>query len=234
MSTFPPEPVSSHGSGGGSGAGRAAAPPADASVRILRRARSMVGTNFHAGQKEQCAAFVRAVYSTEGIRLPIAKRPPDLHLLPPGEGVGEAHANSLAGEEIGAKIPENQARPGDIVLYKNTYGSYKPGVITHVAIYAGNSEIIHRPTAARPVCVERLHYAQIAEIRRPFALGHAAALSNSHSTKIFLHDGRMSALRDGAEVNRMEVRIQYRNGAMRIFIDGKEVRAKNLELQIFG
>lgn len=221
-------------SGSGSGSGRGAAQPATPAEKIYRRARGMVGTNFHAGQKEQCAAFVRAVYKAEGIRLPVAKRPPDLHLLPAGEGVGEAHANSLAGEEIGSKVAEGQARPGDIVLYKNTYGNYKPGVITHVAIYAGNSEIIHRPTAAKPVCVERLHYAQIAEIRRPHVLGATSTAPSSHSVKLFLHDGTSSALRDGAEVIQMDIRIQYRYGMLHIFVDGKEVRAKNLELQIFG
>lgn len=231
MSSIEPEPVGSH-SGGGSGSGNSTDPMAE---RVYRRARKMVGTAFRPGKKEQCAAFVRAVFEAEGIRLPVAKRPPDAHLIPAGECISEAHANSLSGDEIGQKVPENQARPGDIVLYQNTYGDYRRGVITHVAIFAGNGEIIHRPTFAKPVCVERLHYATIAEIRRPRALISAGNVAvASHAAKIFLHDGRASALKDGVNAPHMDVRIQYRGGAMHVFVDGHEVRAKVLELQIFS
>jgi hypothetical protein len=37
----------------------------------------------------------------------------------------------------------SQARPGDMVFFQNTYGSWEPGTITHVGIYAGNGQMLH-------------------------------------------------------------------------------------------
>jgi len=36
-----------------------------------------------------------------------------------------------------------QARPGDLVFFHNTYGSWDPGTITHVGIYLGDGKMLH-------------------------------------------------------------------------------------------
>jgi hypothetical protein len=200
---------------------------------VAAEATKRVGRSFRPGQTSQCANFVRDVFQATGITLPVVSRPTDLHLLGPGVALGPGYANSLAGPEVGPLIPPAQARPGDIVLYANTIPGYAPGVITHVAICAGNGRIIHRPTSDKPVCEEDMRYARIAEIRRPKALGGAGtpAAGGDVRVKIFFHDGRMQAYKDGRPVAHLSVRIEA-GGRLSVAVDGKPLTAKALRLEV--
>ena len=43
-------------------------------------------------------------------------------------------------EKFGEDISE--AKPGDLVFFKNTYGDWPEGTITHVAIFAGDGKLL--------------------------------------------------------------------------------------------
>lgn len=64
---------------------------------------------------------------------------------------------------------QNQLRPGDMVFYQNTYGSWEPGTVTHVAIYVGNGEIVHQPTAGKGVVRSKLDTSNVAYYGRSYA-----------------------------------------------------------------
>lgn len=117
---------------------------------VARVAEQWVGQHFRPGQKEQCAAFVRAMFLKVGIDLPNAANPSDRRLIPE-EPLGPGYANSFAGDEVGPKVPFTGLLPGDIVMFRNTYGNYPRGVITHVGIYVGGGMMVHRPTSDRTV-----------------------------------------------------------------------------------
>jgi len=130
-------------------------------------------------------------------------------------------------------VQQGQHRPGDIVMYANTYGNYRPGVITHVGVVSGTSKMIHRPTKDQPVMEDSLNLFHIAEIRRPRALGSAAHSPTSHAVKIFKHDGKASAVKAAVPVSGLEVKITIRGGVVRATVDGMEVNPASLELQMF-
>lgn len=135
---------------------------------IVSIAKEWIGFNFHPGQREQCAAFVRDVINEAGFEIGCTKNPSDLSLLTTGSTLAPGYANSFAGDDIGLKITKiSDLKEGDIVLFKNTYGNWKDGVITHVGIYIGNSEFIHRPTSSKPVQKDNIiNYGNFAEGRR--------------------------------------------------------------------
>ncbi|MBA3975354.1 MAG: hypothetical protein C0504_14200 [Candidatus Solibacter sp.] len=197
---------------------------------VVNRARSWVGRHFQPGKKEMCANFVRHVFSEAGIPLGEAKRPTDAGLLPQGAPLGPGYANSLAGGEIGEKVAPGAHQPGDIIMFMNTYGNYKEGVITHVGIITGSDEFVHRPTMSKPVSRDALSWGRIAEIRRPKSM--AAAKAGGQSAKVFVHDGKACAIRSGHAVSHLNVRIEYGKG-MRVYVDGREVHPSSMEVQIF-
>lgn len=125
------------------------------SSAAARIAEAWVGTDFHPGQTEQCAVFVRHVFRKAGIDLPVAKHPTDWEQTK-NQAQGPGYANSFAGDEVGRRITRiADLRPGDIVMWRNTYGDYARGTITHVGIYVGGGMFVHRPTSTRPV--EKAH-----------------------------------------------------------------------------
>ena len=113
---------------------------------IATKVLAWVGKEFRAGQKEQCCYFVREVLNEAGLSPGVTKSPSDKY-LPTGEG----YANSLAGDDIGKKISRKDLLPGDLVFFKNTYGEYPEGTITHIGIYTGDGYFVHRSTSAKPV-----------------------------------------------------------------------------------
>jgi hypothetical protein len=113
---------------------------------IASKALEWVGKEFNSGMKEQCCYFVRAVLSQAGLNVGVTQKPSD-NFLPTGRG----YANSLAGDDIGKKVFRKDLQPGDLVFFKNTYGDYPEGTITHIGIYTGSGFFIHRPTSSRPV-----------------------------------------------------------------------------------
>jgi cell wall-associated NlpC family hydrolase len=117
------------------------------SSKALSIAIDWTGKDFNPGQNEQCAYFVRKVFLLAGINLGVTTEPSDNYFP-----TDESYANSLSGDDIGSRIDEiSDLLPGDLVFFKNTYGEWPDGTITHVGIYCGNEEFIHRSTIAGPV-----------------------------------------------------------------------------------
>jgi hypothetical protein len=115
-------------------------------AKVVEIAEGWVGKDFNPGAKEQCAYFVRAVLEEAGIAIGVTQQPYD------GFTSSEGFANSFFGKDVGKLIEDSsQLQPGDLVAFANTYGDYPSGTITHVGIYAGDGQIIDRPTASKPV-----------------------------------------------------------------------------------
>jgi cell wall-associated NlpC family hydrolase len=121
-----------------------------AGAKIASTARTWVDRDFRSGQTEQCMYFVREVLHQacgSGLSSFTVSRAWDN--LETGPGL----ASSLAGNNAGTRINSpGQLQVGDIVFFKDTYpGDWPLGTITHVGIYVGNGNLVHRPTAAKPV-----------------------------------------------------------------------------------
>jgi cell wall-associated NlpC family hydrolase len=114
--------------------------------KIVAIAEQWVGKEFAPGAEAQCDFWVRAVLEEAGINPGVTSMPFDGYTTVPG------YANSMMGEDVGQLIYDvSDLKPGDLVAFSNTYGSWEPGTITHVAIYIGNGLMIDRPTASEPV-----------------------------------------------------------------------------------
>ncbi len=138
---------------------------------VVKRARAWIGQDFAPGQSAQCANFVRSVFRDVGYELPQAAHPDDL-VVNPGEDLAPSYADSLAGDEIGPKIPRDQVQGGDLVLFANTYGGYPEGTITHVGIATDHDYMVDRSTSAHPVLERPIgtfwgEAGSFAEARRP-------------------------------------------------------------------
>lgn len=123
----------------------------DLGLEVVRKAREWVGKSFNPGSPAQCAIFVREVTSSAGIQIGTSKNPIDAAAtkgLPQGPG----YANSLFGPDVGELIKNpSSLKPGDLVGFKNTYGNFPDGTITHTGIYTDKNTVIHRPTKDAPV-----------------------------------------------------------------------------------
>ncbi len=116
--------------------------------KIVEFALKWLGKPFCEGETAQCMNFVRQVLKEAGYNPGVTSKPSDGITEPMGTG----YANSLAGNDIGLLIKEiDQLQCGDIVFFRNTYGDWPEGTITHVGIYLGNGFFIHRPTYSKPV-----------------------------------------------------------------------------------
>lgn len=168
---------------------------------VVRAARAWVGRHFNAGQREQCAWFVRQVFAESGIKLPTAHRPADWDLTH-DLGQGPGYANSLSGPELGPKVELANLVGGDLLLFRDTYrGDFPVGSITHVAVYVGEGYFVHRPTADAPVAMEPLTAGWKAlwfEARRPASLlpppepAPKPEAPEKLKVKLFAHAGGLS------------------------------------------
>lgn len=117
-------------------------------MKLVEVARRWVGREFRPGVPEQCMGFVRAMLAEAQHPLAdkITAKPVD------GLDTGFYLASSLAGRDLGPMVDRiGDLRPGAILFFQNTYGDWPRGTITHVGIYAGDNQLIHRPTMSRPV-----------------------------------------------------------------------------------
>lgn len=117
-------------------------------MKLVEVARRWVGRDFRPGVPEQCMGFVRAMLAEAHHPLAdkITAKPVD------GLDTGFYLASSLAGRDLGPMVDRiGDLRPGAILFFQNTYGDWPRGTITHVGIYAGDNQMIHRPTMSRPV-----------------------------------------------------------------------------------
>lgn len=132
--------------------------------KVVEEALKWKGKEFNVGQSAQCANFVREVLSEAGYTISVTKEPVD------GYDTSESFANGFAGNDIGLQITDSKNLiPGDLVLFKNTYGDWPDGTITHVGIYTATDTFIHRPTSSKPVLENTLStYGHFKEGRRLF------------------------------------------------------------------
>ncbi|MGE0490748.1 MAG: C40 family peptidase [Vulcanimicrobiota bacterium] len=119
-------------------------PASSTGNRLADFAKRWDGKNFKPGQTKRCADFVSTMLEQSGTAPPGFKH--------------TARAADFA--KYGKKVGRDALKPGDIVLFDNTY---RRGKYTHVGIYIGNGKFVHRPTANAPVKIDSLtsgRYAQ--------------------------------------------------------------------------
>lgn len=121
-----------------------------ASGNVVQAAYAFRGTRYVMGGTSRsgfdCSGFVRFILSaTDGVDLPRTATEQYYH---------------------GTPVSEAQARPGDLVFFKNTY---KHG-ISHVGIYVGGGQFVHAANAHKGVRADSLnssyYQAHFAGIRR--------------------------------------------------------------------
>lgn len=112
--------------------GNFGAPPSERGQAIADQAKALVGTSFKGNEEKRCADFVSHVISQSG------QNP-------------EGFKPTLLAAEFGRMGAENispdQFKPGDVVAFNNTWRDSKgPKDHTHVGIYVGEGQFVHRPT----------------------------------------------------------------------------------------
>ena len=114
-------------------------------IAVVDAATAWTGKSYKPGVAAMCASFVRTVLTESGVDIPV-----------PAGSWGPLMADSFYAPESGEIIHDKtQLRPGDIVMFANTYNG--PGrvingrKITHVGIYLGDGMMADRPTRSRPV-----------------------------------------------------------------------------------
>ena len=114
---------------------------------ILSAAESSIGMSQGVG--EQCANTTRAVLAKAGH--PAANKTTSTGDLDP-EGLaynGPSFAASFAGSDMGdVKKDYKSTSAGDVILWRDTYGKYAPGAITHVGIKGEGSDVYHHGRSA--------------------------------------------------------------------------------------
>ena len=141
--------VSSSEASGGGGKGSESSEPASSGIgvqAVLKAAEENIGLS--AGVSEQCANTTRAILAAAGH--PSAQKTTTVGDLEP-DGVptqyrAPSYAASFGGTDMGT-VTENyrSTKPGDVVLWKGTYGVEKwgPDAITHVGIKGEGSDVYH-------------------------------------------------------------------------------------------
>jgi cell wall-associated NlpC family hydrolase len=143
--------------------------------RVVNIARDWVGTQFKPGVSAQCAVFVRAVFKEAGIPLAISRNPFDKAVQ--WIDAHPARAQSFFGKDVGTLVlKQEDLRPGDLVGFKNTYGHWKPGAITHVGIVVdrkpdGTIMMVDRATRSAPIQYRSIATFKFAVGVRPYGYG---------------------------------------------------------------
>lgn len=124
--------------------------PRDIGGEIAQNAREWAGKSFKPGERERCQDFVNSVLNQTSPGL--ADTIGTTRQAQDGMASGVNLASRFSGGDVAKKIPLSEALPGDIVMFKGTYGEYRgTDVITHVGIYVGDGMMVDRPTANEPV-----------------------------------------------------------------------------------
>lgn len=117
-------------------------------MTLSEYAKTWVGKNFAGNATEQCMLFVR--HCLTEVNAPIKNKVTEQAV--DGLETSYALASSLAGRDCGELITSVYALKKDyIVFFKDTYGNWPAGTITHVGIPVNEKQFVHRPTASRPV-----------------------------------------------------------------------------------
>jgi len=198
---------------------------------ILSKAHSVLNKPFSRTYADQnggqyleayCAAFVRWCYRATGKPLAIIKQPEFYRHLGLSYIAGENTADSLSGKNVGDVVSKNM-RAGDILLFRNTYGKWPYGTITHVGIAsesagmmydAGSGSIVHHRS------IQQTFPQLLVEVRRPTMLGgdsSAAAAGadglpkrlEEHATRIHYTGGQVSAKYKGKPIRDLNVLLSH-------------------------
>ncbi|KUN86592.1 hypothetical protein AQJ66_11200 [Streptomyces bungoensis] len=134
-------PASRSGRTGLPGAGAPGVPDARAAA-ALAAARSALGRPYVWGATGpggfDCSGLMQWSYEQAGIQLPRTSQE-------------QRHA--------GRRIPLSEARPGDLIVYRSD--------ASHVAMYAGNGQVIHAPYPGAPVRYDPVGVLPISSVTRP-------------------------------------------------------------------
>ncbi|MFG3016886.1 NlpC/P60 family protein [Streptomyces cinerochromogenes] len=119
-----------------------AAAPAGRAAAALAAARSALGRPYVWGANGpsgfDCSGLVQWAYAHAGIHLP---------------------RTSQEQRFAGRQVPLSQARPGDLVVYRSD--------ASHVAMYAGNGQVIHAPYPGAPVRYDPVGMMPVSSVTRP-------------------------------------------------------------------
>lgn len=193
--------------------------------KVLNEAESKLQQNFLGNTPDNCANFVRACFRDAGYILPETRSPSDLAICQRnGYPLGPGYANSLAGNEIGRKLPVDQAQPGDIVLFLNlgASSSFAQGSITHVGICVGDNMMIDHGESG----MHKRNFrdwpgsANFAEARRP-------KLFDVTRTRIQLKDGKLTQFLHNAAASKIDILVNLSTspgGGLQVLVDGLPVK----------
>lgn len=205
--------------------------------KVVSLATSWAGKNIHTipgSPHDTCAFFVRhvfrnALHKAGEMRVAINRpyyKESGVRSLPTNENM----ADSLAGDEVGMKVPAMQMQPGDILLFKDTY--YKPsefpiGSITHVGICVGENGLMADSSGG--LCHVRSHSqtfpGKLVEVRRPKCFVSASVETQ---TGITLNNGEVHAVERGNKTNNQEIIIKYgQQDPLQFAALGKQVSIPN-------
>ncbi|MGK5639130.1 NlpC/P60 family protein [Streptomyces sp. URMC 126] len=136
LSPVPPPDPSSGGDSGLSDAG------SSRGAAAARAARSAVGSPYAWGASGpfafDCSGLTQWAYSRAGVGLP---------------------RTSQAQRHAGRHVPLSEARPGDLVIYRDD--------ASHVGMYVGNGQVVHAPYPGARVRYDRADMMPISSITRP-------------------------------------------------------------------
>ena len=107
--------------------------PSDTNRAVAAEAESRVGEPYKPGVDAMCADFVSDVIGSSGAS---------------PEGFSPTVRAREFGEMGAEKIGYDDLQPGDVIAFDNTYRNTRfEGDHTHVGVYAGDGQFIHRPTS---------------------------------------------------------------------------------------
>ena len=198
--------------------------------RVVDFALSWVGRYYREGESAQCANFVRHIFGGAQVDLGVAADPTDRKYMP-SMALSPSFANSFAGDEIGERIERKDVKAGDIVMFRNTYGSFPPGVITHVGIALNAVEMVDRSTSSAPVKRRGIDTFLFAEARRPRGYG-ATTENDVRELRAWFHDGRAETQVDNDKKLDPTVMLDFTEKARILRINGREREVVAFELSV--
>lgn len=208
------------------------------SAAVAAAARAWIGRDFKQGVPEQCMAFTRQVLAE-------AKHPvQDKVTKDAVDGLSTSFylASSLAGRDLGQIVDKvEQLVPGSVIFFEDTYGNYPPHTITHVGIYVGAGQMVHRPTMSRPVELVSVQPGSYwagyfrCGLVLPDALQSGPpkpAPPEPERLKVFAHSGRVSVTHRGKPVPSTRIVIDVHDGKLGLRVNGEQVDPASLSLEV--